>query len=90
MGTGHWGSWPPAQGGARSPGQPHGAAHGPPLPTGSFLLIYLNEFGSAVAAYTFQASGQSLCRSWVEALHNAQVRGAEGEGGAGGPVPAAP
>lgn len=39
---------------------------------GSFLLIYLNEFGSAVAAYTFQASGQSLCRSWVEALHNAQ------------------
>ncbi|NXK56008.1 PKHG5 protein, partial [Chauna torquata] len=43
---------------------------------GSFLLIYLNEFGSAVAAYTFQASGQSLCRSWVEALHNAQVRGA--------------
>uniref|UniRef100_A0A8V0Z8G3 Pleckstrin homology and RhoGEF domain containing G5 n=1 Tax=Gallus gallus TaxID=9031 RepID=A0A8V0Z8G3_CHICK len=41
---------------------------------GSFLLIYLNEFGSAVAAYTFQASGQSLCRSWVEALHNAQVK----------------
>ncbi|XP_018408197.1 PREDICTED: pleckstrin homology domain-containing family G member 5 isoform X2 [Nanorana parkeri] len=40
--------------------------------TGSFLLIYLNEFRSAVAAYTFQASGQSLCRGWVEALHNAQ------------------
>ncbi|NXF70151.1 PKHG5 protein, partial [Ciccaba nigrolineata] len=39
---------------------------------GSFLLIYLNELGSAVAAYTFQASGQSLCRSWVEAVHNAQ------------------
>ncbi|KAM9217637.1 pleckstrin homology domain-containing family G member 5 [Leptosomus discolor] len=39
---------------------------------GSFLLIYLNELGSAVAAYTFQASGQSLCRSWVEALRNAQ------------------
>ncbi|NXC44422.1 PKHG5 protein, partial [Penelope pileata] len=39
---------------------------------GSFLLIYLNEFGSAVAAYTFQASGQSLCRSWVDALHSAQ------------------
>ncbi|KAK4809883.1 hypothetical protein QYF61_022714 [Mycteria americana] len=43
---------------------------------GSFLLIYLNELGSAVAAYTFQASGQSLCRSWVEAVRNAQVRGA--------------
>ncbi|XP_071623060.1 pleckstrin homology domain-containing family G member 5 isoform X1 [Heliangelus exortis] len=37
---------------------------------GSFLLIYLNELGSAVAAYTFQASGQ--CRSWVEAVRNAQ------------------
>ncbi|KAF1588863.1 Pleckstrin homology domain-containing family G member 5, partial [Eudyptes moseleyi] len=40
--------------------------------SGSFLLIYLNELGSAVAAYTFQASGQSLCRSWVEAVRNAQ------------------
>ncbi|XP_066190353.1 pleckstrin homology domain-containing family G member 5 isoform X1 [Sylvia atricapilla] len=40
---------------------------------GSFLLIYLNELGSAVAAYTFQTSGQ-LCRSWVEAVRNAQVR----------------
>ncbi|NXE16646.1 PKHG5 protein, partial [Lophotis ruficrista] len=39
---------------------------------GSFLLIYLNELGSAVAAYTFQASGQSLCRTWVEAVRNAQ------------------
>ncbi|OPJ85983.1 pleckstrin-like proteiny domain-containing family G member 5 isoform C [Patagioenas fasciata monilis] len=39
---------------------------------GSFLLIYLNELGSAVAAYTFQASGQALCRSWVEAMRNAQ------------------
>ncbi|NXX82725.1 PKHG5 protein, partial [Urocolius indicus] len=39
---------------------------------GSFVLIYLNELGSAVAAYTFQASGQSLCRSWVEAVRNAQ------------------
>ncbi|MEE6483630.1 hypothetical protein FKM82_013620 [Ascaphus truei] len=39
---------------------------------GSFLLIYLNEFHSAVAAYTFQASGQSLCRGWIEALYNAQ------------------
>ncbi|NWR49417.1 PKHG5 protein, partial [Regulus satrapa] len=40
---------------------------------GSFLLIYLNELGSAVAAYTFQTSGQ-MCRSWVEAVRNAQVR----------------
>ncbi|XP_075136065.1 pleckstrin homology domain-containing family G member 5 isoform X1 [Leptodactylus fuscus] len=40
--------------------------------TGSFLLIYLNEFRSAVGAYSFQASGQSLCRGWVEALFNAQ------------------
>ncbi|XP_068270496.1 pleckstrin homology domain-containing family G member 5 isoform X2 [Nyctibius grandis] len=39
---------------------------------GSFLLVYLSELGSAVAAYTFQASGQSLCRSWVEAVRNAQ------------------
>ncbi|NXY51525.1 PKHG5 protein, partial [Ceuthmochares aereus] len=39
---------------------------------GSFVLIYLNELGSAVAAYTFQASGQSLCRSWVEAVRKAQ------------------
>ncbi|KAM9256239.1 LOW QUALITY PROTEIN: pleckstrin homology domain-containing family G member 5 [Cariama cristata] len=54
---------------------------------GSFLLIYLNELGSAVAAYTFQASGQSLCRSWVEAVRNAQVRGA-GEVGVPGVPPA--
>ncbi|XP_074074691.1 pleckstrin homology domain-containing family G member 5 isoform X2 [Macrotis lagotis] len=39
---------------------------------GSFLLIYLNEFRSAVGAYTFQASGQALCRGWVEAIYNAQ------------------
>lgn len=58
------------------------------MPTGSFLLIYLNELGSAVAAYTFQASGQSLCRGWVEAVRNAQVRGAEGgQGSCGHPRP---
>uniref|UniRef100_A0A4X2MCU5 Pleckstrin homology and RhoGEF domain containing G5 n=2 Tax=Vombatus ursinus TaxID=29139 RepID=A0A4X2MCU5_VOMUR len=39
---------------------------------GSFLLIYLNEFRSAVGAFTFQASGQALCRGWVEAIYNAQ------------------
>lgn len=45
-----------------------------PFSLGSFLLIYLNEFHSAVGAYTFQASGQALCRGWVEAIYNAQVR----------------
>uniref|UniRef100_A0A480LPF1 Pleckstrin homology domain-containing family G member 5 isoform X2 n=2 Tax=Sus scrofa TaxID=9823 RepID=A0A480LPF1_PIG len=39
---------------------------------GSFLLIYLNEFHCAVGAYTFQASGQALCRGWVDAIYNAQ------------------
>ncbi|XP_057639507.1 pleckstrin homology domain-containing family G member 5 isoform X5 [Chionomys nivalis] len=39
---------------------------------GSFLLIYLNEFHSAVGAYTFQASSQALCRSWVDTIYNAQ------------------
>ncbi|XP_068772449.1 pleckstrin homology domain-containing family G member 5 [Struthio camelus] len=39
---------------------------------GSFLLICVNELGSAVAAYTFQAGGQSLCRSWLQALGRAQ------------------
>ncbi|KAM5247394.1 pleckstrin homology domain-containing family G member 5 isoform 2-T2 [Ctenodactylus gundi] len=39
---------------------------------GSFLLVYLNELRSAVGAYTFQASGQALCRGWVDAIFNAQ------------------
>nr|KAF6330732.1 hypothetical protein mMyoMyo1_015350 [Myotis myotis] len=39
---------------------------------GSFLLIYLNEFHSAVGAYTFQASGQALCWGWVDSIYNAQ------------------
>ncbi|KAF6345363.1 pleckstrin homology and RhoGEF domain containing G5 [Rhinolophus ferrumequinum] len=39
---------------------------------GSFLLIHLNEFHSAVGAYTFQTSGQALCRGWVDAIYNAQ------------------
>jgi len=43
-----------------------------PSSPGSFLLIYLNEFHSAVGAYTFQASGQALCRGWVDAIYNAQ------------------
>ncbi|NXX99268.1 PKHG5 protein, partial [Centropus bengalensis] len=58
-----------------APRAPWGGSPGPadpPCPAGSFLLVYLNELGSAVAAYTFQASGQLLCRSWVEAVRNAQ------------------
>uniref|UniRef100_A0A4W3HBU2 Pleckstrin homology and RhoGEF domain containing G5 n=1 Tax=Callorhinchus milii TaxID=7868 RepID=A0A4W3HBU2_CALMI len=47
---------------------------------GSFLLVYLNEFGSAVAAYTFQAGSTAGGRAWTEALGNAQVS----VGGAGG------
>nr|KAF6319792.1 hypothetical protein mMyoMyo1_008529 [Myotis myotis] len=39
---------------------------------GSFLLIYLNEFHSAMGAYMFQASGQALCRGWVDSIYNAQ------------------
>ncbi|XP_062449718.1 pleckstrin homology domain-containing family G member 5 [Rhea pennata] len=39
---------------------------------GSFLLIYLNELRSAVAAYAFQASAPALRHAWLEALHNAQ------------------
>lgn len=27
-----------------------------------------------MGAYTFQASGQALCRGWVDAIYNAQVR----------------
>lgn len=39
---------------------------------GSFLLIYLNEFRSAVGAFTFQASVTSQSRVWIEAIFNAQ------------------
>ncbi|XP_061694795.1 pleckstrin homology domain-containing family G member 5 isoform X2 [Syngnathoides biaculeatus] len=40
--------------------------------TGSFIIIYLNEFRSAVAAYTFQANSASQGRSWMEAICNVQ------------------
>uniref|UniRef100_A0A667XLZ6 Pleckstrin homology and RhoGEF domain containing G5 n=1 Tax=Myripristis murdjan TaxID=586833 RepID=A0A667XLZ6_9TELE len=33
---------------------------------GSFILIYLNEFKSAVAAYTFQANSATQGRSWID------------------------
>ncbi|XP_072552945.1 pleckstrin homology domain-containing family G member 5 isoform X2 [Salminus brasiliensis] len=39
---------------------------------GSFVLIYLNEFKSAVAAYSFQANSTSQGRSWVDAVCNVQ------------------
>ncbi|KAM6925579.1 pleckstrin homology domain-containing family G member 5 [Xenentodon cancila] len=39
---------------------------------GSFTLIYLNEFKSAVAAYTFQANSATQGRGWVDAICNVQ------------------
>lgn len=39
---------------------------------GSFILIYLNEFRSAVAAYTFQANSATQGKSWVDAICNVQ------------------
>ncbi|XP_035376452.1 pleckstrin homology domain-containing family G member 5 isoform X5 [Electrophorus electricus] len=39
---------------------------------GTFLLIYLNEFRTAVASYCFQANSGIQGRSWVEAIYNAQ------------------
>ncbi|XP_034169960.1 pleckstrin homology domain-containing family G member 5 isoform X3 [Pangasianodon hypophthalmus] len=39
---------------------------------GTFLLIYLNEFRTAVASYCFQASSATQGCSWVEAIYNAQ------------------
>ncbi|XP_062247827.1 pleckstrin homology domain-containing family G member 5 isoform X6 [Platichthys flesus] len=39
---------------------------------GSFILIYLNEFKSAVAAYTFQANSATQGRSWIDLICNVQ------------------
>ncbi|XP_056306018.1 pleckstrin homology domain-containing family G member 5 isoform X2 [Danio aesculapii] len=39
---------------------------------GSFVLIYLNEFKSAVAAYTFQANSAAQGKSWTDAICNVQ------------------
>ncbi|TRY59726.1 hypothetical protein DNTS_002512 [Danionella cerebrum] len=39
---------------------------------GSFLLIYLNEFGNAVASYCFQANSGTQGRGWIDAIYNAQ------------------
>ncbi|XP_039619609.1 pleckstrin homology domain-containing family G member 6 isoform X1 [Polypterus senegalus] len=38
----------------------------------SFLLIYLNDFCCAVAAYVIQAQDSKICKQWIEAIHNAQ------------------
>uniref|UniRef100_A0A8C1VBN4 Pleckstrin homology domain containing, family G (with RhoGef domain) member 5b n=1 Tax=Cyprinus carpio TaxID=7962 RepID=A0A8C1VBN4_CYPCA len=40
--------------------------------TGSFVLIYLNEFKSAVAAYSFQANSATQGKSWADAICNVQ------------------
>uniref|UniRef100_A0A8C7ZJF4 Pleckstrin homology domain containing, family G (with RhoGef domain) member 5b n=1 Tax=Oryzias sinensis TaxID=183150 RepID=A0A8C7ZJF4_9TELE len=44
---------------------------------GSFILIYLNEFNSAVAAYTFQANSATQGRCWIDAIYNVQVGNTE-------------
>ncbi|KAI7794463.1 putative pleckstrin homology domain-containing family G member 5-like [Triplophysa rosa] len=40
--------------------------------TGSFVLIYLNEFKTAVAAYSFQANSATQGRSWIDAICKVQ------------------
>ncbi|XP_056588950.1 pleckstrin homology domain-containing family G member 5 isoform X4 [Triplophysa dalaica] len=40
--------------------------------TGSFVLIYLNEFKSAVAAYSFQANSATQGRSWIDTICRVQ------------------
>ncbi|XP_061908538.1 pleckstrin homology domain-containing family G member 5 isoform X1 [Entelurus aequoreus] len=39
---------------------------------GSFIIVYLNEFRSVVAAYTFQANSAPQGRSWMEAICSVQ------------------
>uniref|UniRef100_A0A671QYK3 Pleckstrin homology domain-containing family G member 5-like n=1 Tax=Sinocyclocheilus anshuiensis TaxID=1608454 RepID=A0A671QYK3_9TELE len=41
--------------------------------TGSFVLIYLNEFKSAVAAYSFQANSATQGKSWTDAICKVQL-----------------
>ncbi|XP_062842593.1 pleckstrin homology domain-containing family G member 5 [Trichomycterus rosablanca] len=41
---------------------------------GAFLIIYLNEFRSAVASYCFQANSATQGCTWVEAINNAQIQ----------------
>ncbi|XP_062397029.1 pleckstrin homology domain-containing family G member 5 isoform X2 [Sardina pilchardus] len=39
---------------------------------GSFVLVYLNDFKIAVAAYSFQANSATQGRSWIDAICNVQ------------------
>uniref|UniRef100_A0AAY4EF66 Pleckstrin homology domain containing, family G (with RhoGef domain) member 5b n=1 Tax=Denticeps clupeoides TaxID=299321 RepID=A0AAY4EF66_9TELE len=41
---------------------------------GAFVLIYLNEFRTAVAAYCFQANSATQGRNWVDGICKAQVQ----------------
>ncbi|KAG7323251.1 hypothetical protein KOW79_012953 [Hemibagrus wyckioides] len=41
---------------------------------GSFVLIYLNEFKSAVAAYSFQANSASQGRSWIDTISTVKTQ----------------
>uniref|UniRef100_A0A672NRT6 Pleckstrin homology and RhoGEF domain containing G5 n=1 Tax=Sinocyclocheilus grahami TaxID=75366 RepID=A0A672NRT6_SINGR len=41
--------------------------------TGSFVLVYLNEFKSAVAAYSFQANSTTQGKSWTDAICKVQL-----------------
>ncbi|XP_062871870.1 pleckstrin homology domain-containing family G member 5 isoform X1 [Trichomycterus rosablanca] len=41
---------------------------------GSFVLIYLNEFKSAVAAYSFQANSAAQGRTWIDAVCSGQKK----------------
>ncbi|KAL2103895.1 hypothetical protein ACEWY4_000763 [Coilia grayii] len=39
---------------------------------GSFVLVYLNDFKMAVAAYSFQANSATQGQSWIDAISNVQ------------------
>ncbi|KAF7696122.1 pleckstrin homology domain-containing family G member 5 isoform X5 [Silurus meridionalis] len=41
---------------------------------GSFVLIYLNEFKSAVAAYMFQANSASQGRTWIDTINKVKTK----------------
>ncbi|KAF5902069.1 pleckstrin homology domain-containing family G member 5 isoform X1, partial [Clarias magur] len=41
---------------------------------GSFVLIYLNEFKSAVAAYSFQANSAAQGRSWIDTINTVKTQ----------------
>ncbi|KAM9445307.1 pleckstrin homology domain-containing family G member 5 isoform 2-T3 [Clarias gariepinus] len=41
---------------------------------GSFVLVYLNEFKSAVAAYSFQANSAAQGRSWIDTINTVKTQ----------------